>query len=378
LDQTLGLVLAESLKADRDYPPFDRAMMDGFAVCVSDAGKTVEVMGEVAAGQAPTGYDVAPGRCVNIMTGAPCPKGTEAVVREEKVRREGKGVTLPDKILPGRNIVKKGSECSEGSMVLQKGEKVSPLTVGVLSSIGHTRVRVIPPPEVALITTGGEVLNPDLKPKPYQIRNSNGPLVEALVKTTGISLSMNLHADDTKESIRRALDRVKGSDLILITGGVSVGKYDLVPQQLLEYGAQVLFKRVRQKPGKPVMLARKGNQLIFGLPGTPLAVHFCYHRYVEAAIRKIMGFPPKRTLYKGFLREPLVSKSSRSKRPLYLLGTAREKAGSYEIALKKIASTADLFATPSANCYIHVPAGTDRVEKGQAVEFTWLVDYLPP
>lgn len=370
LPRSLGHVLAESVVANRDTPPFDRAMMDGVGVCARDAGKTVEVAGEVPAGGEPS-FEVGPGRCVNIMTGAACPPGTEAVVPEEKIRREGNRVSLPIKIKPRENIVGKGSECRAGDPILKEGDVLSSLAVGVLASFGHAEVRVHPLPELALITTGREVKGRDEEVGKYEIRDVNGPMLEALAFSSGVKVRSRLHADDREDSIAKALEQVREADVILFAGGVSAGKYDLVPGQIERYGGSIVFRKVRQKPGKPLLFARKGRQLIFGLPGTPLAFHLCFHRYVMSALQKAAGLPIDRTPWRGILTKP---QPYHGDRWLFVLATAERKEGAFQVTPQSPVSTADLFSASQANCYLHVPGGSDGLKAGQAVEFSWLVD----
>jgi molybdopterin molybdotransferase len=365
LAEAAGYILAESIRADRDYPPFDRAMMDGAAVRLADAGRTVEVRGEVAAGDR-AALSVVPGTCLNIMTGAPCPEGTEAVVPEEALLRRGALVTLPGEIPHGANIVSRGAECRKDSLTLEEGDTVTALAAGVLASLGRERVRIIAPPEVALIITGKEVVRGDSRPGPAEIRDANGPMLEALVSASGATVSMRLHAEDTPESLARMLERASGSDLVLLSGGVSAGKFDLVPGELERFGAEILFRKVRQKPGKPLLFARRGEQVIFGLPGNPLAVHFCFHRYASAALRKMMGKQPSGSTMKGVLAEAV---SGGGQRHWFMPGAARWIDGVWRIRPIAPRSTADLFNAHRANCYVHIPQGESTLLPGTEVQF---------
>lgn len=365
LSETLGCILAEPIVTDRDYPPFDRAMMDGVAVRLGDAGTAVKVIGEVAAGTNPD-VEINAGHCVNIMTGAPCPVGAEAVVKKEEIVRDRDSVTLPEKIKKGQNIVWRGSERPAGVEVLNIGDEVTPLTAAVLATVGRPRVKVHAPPSLGLMTTGRELVAEDAVPMPHQIRNTNGPMLEALAARSGIRTIERLHADDTEASLQENLEKAKGFDVVLLTGGVSAGKYDLVPEEVERSGAEILFHKVLQKPGKPLLFARRGDQLILGLPGQPLAAHFCYHRYVKAVIRVMTGRPGKIAPMKGTLADTV---RSRGKRHTYVLAAA---AADGKVIPCPRASTADLFATVKANAYLHLPPGRREWERGEPVEFTWL------
>jgi molybdopterin molybdotransferase len=200
-------------------------MMDGYAVRRSDAGKAVAVVAELAAGQAAVDA-VEEGHCLEIMTGAPCPAGTEAVVPKEDVKRQGAIVVLPQRIASGQHIAPQGSECRSGQAFLAPGSAITPLAVAALASIGRTTVCVIPLPSLAVITTGAELVPADQAPGQTRIRDSNGPMLAALADTMGRGRPRLLHADDRLEAILAALEEVRDRDIILLSGGVSTGNYD--------------------------------------------------------------------------------------------------------------------------------------------------------
>ncbi len=369
LADACGLELAEPVLADRDYPPFPRAMMDGFAVRVADAGKTVKVVGEIAAGQSATG-NVGEGRSLEIMTGASCPPGTEAVVQKEHVRRNGNDVDLPGQIVRGQHIAPQGSECRAADLVLRPGQTVTPLAVAAMATFGIEAVRVTPRPTLAIVTTGAELIPAGQELGPSQIRDSNGPMLVAMARDLGLNRVVHEHAKDTLDSILNALKKVAASDVILLTGGVSVGNYDLVPQALKNFGAETGFHRVKQKPGKPLLFARKDGQLIFGLPGNPLASHFCCHRYVAPAIRQLDGKTAVAGSMFGKLASPVQPKSGRT----YFVPAhgARDETGAWTIHPLPGVSSADVFASCNANAYVEVPLGRLEIPAGEALEFTWI------
>ena len=366
-----GLKLAESIRADRQYPPFPRATMDGYAVRTADAGRTVDVIGEVAAGQ-DVKTDVAQGHCLEIMTGAPCPPGTEAVVKKEQTTRDGTRVALPQKISLGQNVTPRGSECEAGRVALLSGETITPLSAAVLASFGLESVQVFPRPSLAVITTGAELIPPGHSPGPGQIRDSNGPMLQAMAREMGIPQPPHLHAEDRLESIVQALDKVAEKELVLLTGGVSAGKYDLVPDALESYGAQRIFHRVAQKPGKPLLLARKGPQLIFGLPGNPLSCHLCFHRYVAAAVRQLERKTPVPDPLGGQLAVAVQPRRSRTYFVLAQAQRLHEASADWQIHPLPGASSADMFAACRANCYLEVPPGKKELGPGEILRFTWL------
>jgi molybdopterin molybdotransferase len=361
-----GRILAEAVQADRDYPPFDRAMMDGFAVRVADAGELVEVRGEVAAGVEPE-EPVEPGTAVSIMTGAPCPPGTEAVVPIENVEREGGAVRLPSPLSSGTHIVTRGYERRAGDVVAPEGTPVTPLAVAVLVSVGRAQVQVTEAPTLAVISTGDEVVAEGAEVGASQIRNSNGPMLAAMARELGVVQATLLHARDTEEALDEALVAAADADITLLSGGVSAGRYDLVPDAVRRVGAEVVFHKVTQKPGKPLLFARRDQKLFFGLPGNPLSSHFCFHRYVAAAIRKITGRrQPAPQL--GRLTQPL---SVSCKRTLYVPSRVTPTETGWEVAPLLVGS-ANIFACVEARVYVRLEPGVHELGAGAMLPFFWM------
>ncbi len=369
LQKACGLALAEDVVADRDYPSFPRSMMDGFAVRLADAGKTVPVAGEIPAGVNWEGALV-DGRCLAILTGAPCPPGTEAVAPKEHVRQHENGVVLPVQIAAGQNIALPGSDCRRGERVLSAGTRATPLAVGVLASFGWGSVRAIPRPRLGIITTGGELAVESESLPPGRIRDSNGPMLAAMAQDLGISPPRCLHAPDRLVELRQALEQLADVDIVVLSGGVSVGTYDLVPQALAGLGAEKVFHGVKQKPGKPLLFARTDRQLFFGLPGNPLPCHLGFHRYVSAAIRRMSGQDARGRCFRGELAQPVEAKAGRTH---FVPGWAEPAADSpWRVTPLPAASSADIFRTSAANCYLEAPPLGRTMLAGETCPFTWL------
>jgi molybdopterin molybdotransferase len=370
LAEACGLCLAEDVFADRDYPPFARATMDGFAVRLADAGRTVTVLGEIPAGCV-SGSDLGNGQCLEISTGAVCPPAAEAVVPGEHVaRREGR-VLLPAKIEMGQNIAPQGSECRQGRRVLAAGDVVTPLAMAVMASFGVLSIRVVPRPSIGIITTGAELIPPGRQPAPGKIRDANGPMLLALASAMQIERPVHLGATDRLETIVETLQRVADRDLVLLSGGVSVGAYDLVPRALTQYGAEIIFHKVKQKPGKPLLLARKDRQLLFGLPGNPLACHLGFQRYVAAAIRRMAGQAAVAAPFYGELAQAVEAKGDRTHFAPARAEYAPALRTSWRLEVPPTVSSADIFNSCRANCYVEVPPGNDGLAAGQTAAFTW-------
>jgi molybdopterin molybdotransferase len=373
LADAVGCVLAEEIRADRDGPPFDRAMMDGFAVRLSDAGATVPVSGEVTAGAAPDG-PLADGLAVRIMTGAPCPEGTEAVVPVEQTSESGERVSLPALVQAEQHIARRGSDRKSGDLLLPPGAPVTPLMVAVLASAGRTTVEVIPRPTVTVISTGNELAGPGADPGPYGIRDSNRPMMEALVRQSGLTLLESLHAGDTAEELESAFGRAFAADIVMVSGGVSAGKYDLVPETAERMGAVKVFHKVWQRPGKPLFFATTGRRprgLLFGLPGNPLAVHFCFHHYVLPAACRLAGKPLPGREGRAVLSEPC---RPRGNRPSYLPARVEPDpaGGRLRARLLPVSGSADIYGAAAANALVHLDPQQGPLARGDEVTFFWL------
>lgn len=367
--ESLGSTLAEPIASDADYPPFDRSMMDGFAVCVADAGKAVRVAGEVAAG-GNSSVTVVAGTAIEIMTGAPCPEGTEAVMPMEDVTRNGDSVTLPPDLKAGQNITRRGAECAKGATVLEAGDMITPLALAAITTFGVGQVQVYPKPRMAIITTGDELVPPDQTPGPSQIRNSNGPMLTAMANALGVSPVFAIHAKDTMDELRSALAKTDDLDFIVLTGAVSAGKYDSVPDALREFGATPVFHKVTQRPGKPIFFATRERQLIFGLPGNPLSCHLGFHRYVTPAVRRFMGHDPTPPKFAGVLATPFTMKGPRT---LFQLARADHWDGAWRITPLLGKGSADMYAAATANVMLQFEPGAGTLGSGTRVEFEWLL-----
>lgn len=284
-----GRVLAADVMSDRDYPPFDRSARDGFAVRTGDVPGSLRVIGEVRAGEMFFG-SVGAGEAVEIMTGAPLPEGANAVVMVEHCERRDDGTIFTDRILEaGANIVPKGSEAASGSAVLTRGMRIDYAAVSWLASTGHARVRVFTRPTVAILATGDEIVDVDRAPEPWQIRNSNAWSLAAQVSRAGAIPMVLPVAPDTKDPTRDLIERGLTADLLLLSGGVSAGRYDVVELALADLGAEFFFDKVRIQPGQPLVFGRVREKFFFGLPGNPASTMVTFELFARAAIDLISG-----------------------------------------------------------------------------------------
>ncbi|TGK21000.1 molybdopterin molybdenumtransferase MoeA [Leptospira fluminis] len=298
LSESTGRILAESVVADRDYPPFRRATMDGFAVRSNgfSADRIYAYKSEVSAGMS---LELQPGeQAVRIMTGAPVPEGLNAVIKVEDSIEEKKGFVrfrLPS-VKENLNIALKGEDLKKGEPVLPAGQKIDASTLSLLASLGKKSVQVSRLPKVHIVSTGNEVISVEEEPLPWQIRDSNSYTIRAGLFKFGILPQKTTLAGDEKSVLRESLTEGLDSDILILSGGVSMGNYDLVPSVLADLGVEQIFHKIMIKPGKPIWFGKKKSTVIFGLPGNPFSVQVCFRIFVEAYLRKFSGMPPERPL----------------------------------------------------------------------------------
>ena len=276
-----GRVLAEDVRADRDYPPFDRSMRDGFAVRAAYIPGTLKVIGEVRAGQTFAGV-VNAEEAVEIMTGAPLPEGADAVVMVEHWGTERS-------LKSGENVAPRGCEAAAGSVVLPKGTRLDYTSIACLASVGRTSAAAFVKPRVAILSTGDEVVDVGDTPSCAQIRNSNAWSLAAQVERAGGIAVVLPVARDTKDDTRRRIEQGLECDLLLLSGGVSAGKYDVVEPVLAELGATFFFDRVLIQPGQPLVFGQVRQKFFFGLPGNPASTMVTFELFARAAIGLLSG-----------------------------------------------------------------------------------------
>lgn len=291
-----GLVLAQSVDADADMPAFDRSAMDGFAVRAADCtspGARLRRFGEERPGGEPLARPVGAGECAAIYTGAPIPAGADAVVMVERTKTDGEIVTLTVAVQRGENVRFRAEDVRRGERLLEPGAPLRPQEIAVCASFGAPRVRVHPRPRVAVLSTGDELVPPDAEPGPGMIRDSNGVMLACQVERAGgIVASVDVLRDE-RETIRRAIDAAAArADVLVLTGGVSMGAYDFVAPVLGELGFAGGFHKVKVKPGKPIWFGRRGDVLAFGLPGNPVSSFVMFELMVRPSLEKLLGRTP--------------------------------------------------------------------------------------
>jgi len=289
IDDCQGRVLARDIAADRDYPPFNRSVRDGFAVRSADMPGRVRVIGEVRAGEQFEGT-LKPGEAIEIMTGAPVPNGADAVVMVEHCVRHDDGWMESDRNAEdGSNVAPAGCEARAGRVVLERGSRIDYTSIAWLATTGHGEVPVYARPRVAIIATGDEIVGIADRPAPHQIRNSNAYTLSAQVRRAGaVPLILPVAKDDkaaTADLIHQGLE----ADLLLLSGGVSAGKYDFVEAALAECGATFYFDRVLIQPGQPLVFGAARGKFFFGLPGNPVSTMVTFELFARAALELLSG-----------------------------------------------------------------------------------------
>jgi molybdopterin molybdotransferase len=362
----LGYVLAQDLKADRDYPPFDRSTRDGYAVRAADAtpGGKLRCGGEIKAGDSVT-TPLAPGLCVQIMTGAAVPPFTNAVVMVEHTRRDGDVVQFDRETRPGQNIVPRGSEAKAGQMILTHGTRMGYAELALAAQVGETKLRCTARPRVAILSTGDEVVLVDELPGPFQIRNSNSVSLAAQVRLAGGEPVLLGNAADRMEDLRAKIERGLEEDALVLSGGVSMGKYDLVEAVLKDLGAEFYFDAVAIRPGRPAVFARCGETFVFGLPGNPVSTMVTFELFVAPALDLLSGAEARALpLLQARLGEALHEKSALTH---FLPARVEWQGAMPEVKALPWQGSGDIATLAKANCFVVVPPDRQKIAAGESV-----------
>lgn len=369
LEEALGRVLSEPLVADMDLPPFDRARMDGYALRSEDAKATparLRVVGEIAAGAQPN-ITIGRGEAVKIFTGAPVPSDADAVQKIEVTEAQGGTVLIKEQVKPGQFITRRASEVRNGEVVAEMGRLIGAAEMAVLASFGYSKVRVGHRPQVAVISTGSELVRVSERPLSSQIRNSNSYTIASYARHSGAGVHIMDTVEDTVDATTKALsEAAEKADLVITSGGVSMGDYDLVKAALIEIGAEIYFDKVSIRPGKPTVFARLGRTFFFGLPGNPVSTSVTFNVFVRPAIRKLQGdASPLLPMLGAELAE---STGDASNRRSYLPALLSVQDGRAIVRSLKWAGSSDLVGFMNANALIVIPEEVHRIEKGDIVD----------
>jgi molybdopterin molybdotransferase len=375
LELSLGRILAEELKATCDVPPFDRAAMDGFALRARDvegAPVDLELVGEVRAGQGEPG-SIETGQCKAIMTGAALPRGADAVQPVEKARQHGDRVTILTAVRAGAHFAPRAAEASEGEVVLEPGRLIGPAEIAVMATFGVRRPLLIRRPSVAVLSTGDELVEVSEEPGPGQIRNSNALSLASQVRSLGIEPESLGIARDNRDDLRERIGAGLTRDVLVLTGGVSMGAYDLVPPVLQELGLEILFTRVAMRPGKPTLFARRGRTLVFGLPGNPVSTFVAFENFVRPALGRLCGFrSPELPRVRGELQGDMRQTPGRT---AYLPACSRYADGRWAVTPLPSKGSADIIGFSRADSLVIFPSELSQLRPGDSVEALLLPDH---
>lgn len=292
ISEATGRVLAETIVADRDLPPFHRATMDGIAIKFREGVKEFVVEGTQAAGQPQQRLK---NGCIEIMTGAVLPEGADTVVRYEDVTIENGKATINAPVEKGQSVHKKGIDASKGEVLLESGTLITAAEIAIIASVGKSKVAVADVKSIAIVSTGDEVVPIESTPDVFQIRRSNGVALASALQSMNLK-SQIIHLPDDPKVLEQELSSIlKNHDVIILSGGVSKGKFDYIPGVLEKLGIKKAFHQVKQRPGKPFWFGRNETKTVFALPGNPVSTFLCFHRYIKPWIEAGLGIEPRNT-----------------------------------------------------------------------------------
>lgn len=371
LADVCGRILAEEVVAGRDAPPFPRAMRDGYAVRAAEVkpGATLDCIGLIRAGQE-SELQLQRGSCIEIMTGAPVPPGADAVIMVEFTRRAGDAVTFERGIEAGANIAPVGSDSATGSRVLAAGQRMDYAGVSLLAAEGCTQPRVFVRPRVAILSTGDELVEAEATPSAVQIRNSNAHALAAqVIRAGGVPLRLPI-ARDNEAHLGSLIDRaLREADLLLLSGGVSMGKFDLVEAVLASRGAEFFFDAVRIRPGRPVVFGRVGDRAFFGLPGNPLSTMVTFELFARPMIERLGG-AAHGTLPQPLFKAELGFEWTGKNLPLTVFLPIALEGGlsSARITALPYHGSADLASMAAAHGFLVIPPECTRLPQGSLAD----------
>jgi len=370
LRDSVRRILRDDVLSDADSPPFDKAIRDGFAVRVEDLDPipvVLSVVGESRAGLA-ADVTVEGGQCCEIMTGAPLPAGSNAVVMVENTERVSpNSVRILRGVRENEGLLRRGAEARQGELILRSGRRIGLADLGLLAGNGKSTVLVSAKPSVAVIATGDELVEVEETPKPDQIRNSNSYTICAQVEEAGARPTALGIARDDLDDLRRKICQGLEEDILIVSGGVSVGKYDLVEKVFAEFGVEVLFDKIAMKPGKPTVFGHRGQTYVFGLPGNPISTMVAFHMFVRPLILfllKAENTAPK--VLEAKLEAPAKCDPERA---ALVPALVRFDGGQYWIRPAPWKGSSDLVGLSRANALIMIPRRSGTLESGQNAQF---------
>ncbi|HSJ66048.1 MAG TPA: molybdopterin molybdotransferase MoeA [Anditalea sp.] len=367
LETSVGFILAADIHSPIEVPLFDNSAMDGYALSIENPKGSWEVTHTIQAGETNL-PEIAGNKAARIFTGAPVPKGTDTVIQQEVINRDGDRITFDlEGFTKGQNIRLKGSQNKVGDLLVQSASLITPGTIGLLASVGIAEVEIYKAPSVAIIITGNEIKDVGTELKFGEIYNSNGPVLKAYLSILGIKEIKTYKAADEPEALQATIEEaLAGYDVVLFSGGISVGDYDFVKSGLEKAGVKELFYKIRQRPGKPLFAGMKERKLIFALPGNPASVMTCFNQYVKPSLLQMLGHsnawqPTARlTLSHDF--------SKKGGLTFFMKALMKDN----EVSTLTGQESFNQLSFGISNCFAEFPEDTEEVAAGTVVDvYTW-------
>ena len=379
IEDSVGRILQEEIVSDLEMPPFDKSAMDGYAVCSLDTQNAfvkLKCMGIIQAGGGSTDR-LKRGECIKIMTGAAIPKGADCVIMIEDTREarsanrsEGYFVQILKKVKKGENVCLRGEDIKNGQKLFRKEKLIYSSDIATLAAMGRSFIKVVRRPTVAILNTGGEIVPLGTRLGKHKIYNSNGPMLEALLRFDGFRpISLGIVKDNVSQ-LERALRQGLGADILLISGGVSMGDYDLIPAILKKIKVKEVFHKVNIKPGKPLFFGVKNKTLIFGVPGNPVSNFLAYFIFIRPVMYKMAGLKLSIGVFKeGVLKEVFRKKTARRQ---FVLVKILKKGGDYDLFPLGSHGSADILSLSKADGFMVVSENENVIKKNRRMHFiTW-------
>lgn len=363
---SLDRILAEDIRADRDFPAFHRASMDGIAIRWDDwqqGARSFQIIGEQFAGKKPLAL-AEPGTCLEIMTGAVMPAGADMVIRyEDCTIAGGRAVVAPIEVAQWMNIHRQGTDAKADEVLIESGKKINAGDIGILASVGKVMVRVHKLPSVAIISTGDELVAVNSTPLRYQIRRSNNAVLAALARKEGLIVE-DFHLNDNEAEIRAELPRILARfDVVLMSGGVSKGKRDYLPELLQDLGVTRHFHGVQQRPGKPMWFGSTDHTVVFGFPGNPVSTLVCFQVYFRTWLAASLGYALQQQTAR--LTTPILFKPALT----YFVPVQLRIVDNETMAIPNLGhGSGDLVNLSQADAFIELPADRVDFEAGEVFE----------
>lgn len=368
LGEAVGRILAEDIFSDRPMPPFDRVAMDGIAIdyAAYDRGRKIFEIEGIGPAGSPQVILKDAAKCIEIMTGAPLPLGTNTVIRYEDVLQKGQSFELQIDVQPNKNIHYQGSDHDKDIVLLRAGMKIKAIDINVLATVGKEQLLVYRMPKIAVISSGDELVEVGEIPKPYQIRRSNVYMLQARLRELGVAAD-TYHFKDDSEAIYEEIQRILlDYDVLLMSGGVSKGKFDFIPEVLNRLGVEKLFHRVAQRPGKPFWFGTKGDKTVFAFPGNPVSTLACFHKYfIPYLYKSIACSAPQK------LKVRLANRVEFKAHLTYFAQASiqQNEEGIFEATMQKGNGSGDMVNPTRMDGFLELPAEKEVYEAGELYDF---------